>query len=108
MATSVYERTREIGILRALGWKRGQVLILILLEAATLGLGGGFLGIAFGCCALRLLASLPQTASLVSASPPLPLLAEALGIAVLAGLIAGALPAWRASQLSPVEALRHD
>jgi putative ABC transport system permease protein len=37
-----------------------------------------------------------------------PLLAEALGIAVLAGLIAGALPAWRASQLSPVEALRHD
>jgi putative ABC transport system permease protein len=108
MAMSVYERTREIGILRALGWKRGQVLILIELEAAALGLGGGFLGIAFGCCALRLLASLPQTASLVSASPPAPLLAEALGIAVLAGLIAGALPAWRASQLSPVEALRHD
>ena len=108
MAMSVYERTREIGILRALGWKRGQVLILIQLEAATLGLGGGFLGIVFGCCALHLLASLPQTASLVSASPPVPLLAEALGIAVLAGLIAGALPAWRASQLSPVEALRHD
>jgi len=108
MAMSVYERTREIGILRALGWKRGQVLILIQLEAATLGLGGGFLGIAFGCCALRLLASLPQTASLVSASPPVPLLAEALGIAVLAGLVAGALPAWRASRLSPVEALLHD
>jgi putative ABC transport system permease protein len=83
-------------------------LILIQLEAATLGLGSGFLGIAFGCCALHLLAFLPQTASLVSASPPVPLLAEALGIAVLAGLIAGALPAWRASRLSPVEALRHD
>jgi putative ABC transport system permease protein len=38
----------------------------------------------------------------------LPLLAEALGIAVLAGLIAGAMPAWRGAQLSPVEALRHD
>jgi putative ABC transport system permease protein len=105
---SVFERTREIGILRALGWKRRQVMILIQLEASVLGLGGGFIGIAFGWCALHLLAALPQTASIVSASIPLPLLSEALGIAVLAGLIAGALPAWRGAQLSPVEALRHD
>jgi putative ABC transport system permease protein len=108
MAMSVFERTREIGILRALGWKRRQVLMLIQLEAAVLGLGGGFLGIAVGWYALRLLASLPQTASIVTASFPLSLLAEALGIAVLAGLIAGALPAWRGARLSPVEALRHD
>jgi len=108
MAMSVHERTREIGILRALGWNRRLVLILIELEAAILGLGGGFLGIAFGWCALHLLASLPQTASIVSASPPLFLLAEALGVAVLAGLIAGALPAWHAAKLSPVEALRYD
>jgi putative ABC transport system permease protein len=108
MAMSVFERTREIGVLRALGWKRWQVLILIQLEAAVLGLGGGFLGIGVGWCALHLLAILPQTASIVSASLPWPLLAEALGIAVLAGLIAGAIPAWRGAQLSPVEALRHD
>jgi len=108
MAMSVFERTREIGVLRALGWKRRQVLILIQLEAAVLGLGGGFLGIGVGWCALHLLAILPQTASIVSASFPWPLLAEALGIAVLAGLIAGAIPAWRGAQLSPVEALRHD
>jgi len=108
MAMSVFERTREIGVLRALGWKRGQVLILIQLEAVILGLGGGFLGLGVGWCALTLLAALPQTASIVSASFPLPLLVEALGIAVLAGLIAGALPAWRGAQLSPVEALRHD
>jgi putative ABC transport system permease protein len=108
MAMSVYERTREIGILRALGWKRGQVLILIQLEAAILGLGGGLFGIAFGWSALHLLAALPQTASIVSTSLPFLLLAESLGIAVLAGLIAGALPAWRAAKLSPVEALRYD
>jgi putative ABC transport system permease protein len=108
MAMSVYERTREIGILRALGWNRGQVLTLIQLEAAILGLGGGFFGIVFGWCALHLLAALPQTASIVSTSLPVLLLAEALGIAVLAGLAAGALPAWRAAQLSPVEALRYD
>jgi putative ABC transport system permease protein len=108
MAMSVFERTQEIGILRALGWKRGQVLILIQLEAAILGLGGGFLGVVFGWCALHVLATLPQTASIVSTSLPVLVLAEGLGIGVLAGLIAGALPAWRAAQLSPVEALRYD
>jgi putative ABC transport system permease protein len=108
MAMSVFERTREIGILRALGWKRGQVLAIIELEAVALGLGGGVLGIAFGWCALKVLATLPQTAGFVSASLQWSLPVEALGIAVLAGLIAGALPAWRGARLSPVEALRHD
>jgi putative ABC transport system permease protein len=108
MAMSVFERTREIGILRALGWKRWQVLMLIQLEAAVLGLGGGILGILVGWGALNALAALPQTASIVSASFPVSLLAEALGIAVLAGLSAGVYPAWRGARLSPVEALRHD
>ena len=108
MAMSVFERTREIGILRALGWKRWQVLAHIEVEAVLLGLGGGLLGIVLGWCALRVLASLPQTASFFAATLHWPLLAEALGIAILSGLIAGALPAWRAGQLSPVDALRHD
>jgi putative ABC transport system permease protein len=108
MAMSVFERTREIGVLRALGWKKKQILVLIQLEAVFLGLGGGFLGIAFGWCALHLLALLPQTAGIVSTKFSLTLLAEALSIAVLAGLIAGAVPAWRGAGLSPVEALRHD
>ena len=108
MAMSVFERTREIGILRALGWKHWQVLLLIQMEAVVLGLGGGILGIFVGWSALHLLSALPETASIVSASFPFELIFEALGIAVLAGLIAGALPAWRGASLSPVEALRHD
>jgi putative ABC transport system permease protein len=108
MAMSVFERTREIGILRALGWRRSKILVLIQLEAAMLGLGGGFLGIALGWTALRVLAAMPQTASIVSASVRWPLLAQAMGIAILAGLIAGALPAWRAGRLTPVDALGHD
>lgn len=108
MAMSVFERTREIGILRALGWKRWQVLAHIETEALAMGLGGGFLGIVFGWCVLRVLAALPQTASFFAATLHWPLLIKAMGIAMLAGLIAGALPAWRAGRLSPVDALRHD
>jgi putative ABC transport system permease protein len=108
MAMSVFERTREIGILRALGWKQRQVLILIQLEAVVLGLGGGLVGVALGWCALQVLALLPQTASIVSSSFPWVLSAEAMGIALLAGLTAGAIPAWRGASLSPIEALRHD
>ena len=108
MAMSVFERTREIGILRALGWNRWQVLTHIETEAVILGLGGGVLGVVLGCCALKVLAALPRTASLITASVRWPLLAEAVGIAMVAGLVAGLLPAWRAGQLSPVDALRHD
>ncbi len=108
MAMSVFERTQEIGILRALGWNRWQVLAHIEIEAITLGLCGGLLGVALGWCALQVLAVLPWTASLVSASLHWQFLAEAVGIAGFSGLIAGALPAWRAGQLSPVDALRHD
>jgi putative ABC transport system permease protein len=108
MVMSVFERTKEIGTLRALGWKRQQILALIEVESATLGLGGGVLGLLLGWFALRVLASLPQTASFVSANLEWPLLVQAMVIAVLSGLVAGAVPAWRAGKLSPVDALRHD
>jgi putative ABC transport system permease protein len=108
MVMSVFERTKEIGILRALGWKSWQVLALIQMEAAALGLGGGLVGVLVGWGALRVLATLPQTASVVTSTIGWPLLAEAMGIALLAGLLAGALPAWRASKLAPVDALHHD
>jgi putative ABC transport system permease protein len=108
MAMSVFERTREIGILRALGWKRLRVMKLILIEAAVLGLVGGCLGIAGGWLALRVLAALPATASFVTPVVPFRQGVESLCIAVLIGLSAGMAPAWRASRLSPVEALRYE
>jgi putative ABC transport system permease protein len=108
MAMSVFEQTREIGILRALGWKSWSVMLLIETEAAVLGLIGGVIGIGIGWGVLRLFSTLPQTASVVSASVSWLHLLEALGIAILSGLVAGAVPAWRGAHLSPVEALRHD
>lgn len=108
MAMSVFERTREIGILRALGWKGRHVILLILAEATALGFAGGLLGIGIGWGALRLLSTLPQTASVVSASVSPLHLFESLIIAVASGLLAGAYPAWRGARLSPVEALRYE
>ncbi|MGD0741406.1 MAG: ABC transporter permease [Terracidiphilus sp.] len=108
MAMSVFERTREIGILRALGWKGRHVILLILAEATALGFAGGLLGIGIGWGALRLLSSLPQTASVVSASVSPMHLFESLIIAIASGLLAGAYPAWRGARLSPVEALRYE
>jgi putative ABC transport system permease protein len=108
MAMSVFERTREIGILRALGWKGRHVILLILSEAIALGFVGGLIGIGVGWGALRLLSTLPQTASIVSASVSPMHLIESLFIAVGSGLLAGAYPAWRGARLSPVEALRYE
>jgi putative ABC transport system permease protein len=108
MAMSVFERTHEIGVLRALGWKGGHVVFLILSEAAALGFVGGLLGIAAGWGALRLLSTLPQTASIVSASVSPVHLLESLCIAIASGIAAGAYPAWRGARLSPVEALRYE
>lgn len=108
MAMSVFERTREIGILRALGWKGRHVILLILTEATALGLAGGLLGIGVGWGGLRVLSALPQTASVMSASVSPVHLLESLVIAVGSGLLAGAYPAWRGARLSPVEALRYE
>jgi len=108
MAMSVFERTREIGILRAIGWKAWRVLLLIQVEATVLGFVGGFIGIGFGWAALYLLSTLPQTASIVSTSLSWDHLIEAMAISVLSGILAGAYPAWRGSHLSPVEALHHE
>jgi len=108
MAMSVFERTREIGILRAIGWKSRRIVLLIELEATVLGFAGGILGLVFGWGSLRLLSMLPQTASIVSSSLDVGHLLEALGISIVSGLLAGAYPAWRGSHLSPVEAIRHD
>ena len=108
MAMSVFERTKEIGVLRAMGWSRRRVMALILVEAGALGLAGGVTGLALGWLALRALGALPQTASIASTTLPVATLVDGLLMAVLVGVLAGSVPAWRGAQLSPVEALRHE
>jgi len=107
MLVSVTERTREIGVRKALGAKRGDILLQFVVEAILLTGGGGLLGIIFGYACSRLLNGIPigEESLQTSFSPDIALLA--LGVSAGIGLFFGIFPAYRASKLHPIEALRH-
>jgi putative ABC transport system permease protein len=108
MIMAIYERTREIGTLRAVGWRRWRILSQIMQESLYLCLTAALFGSALGVIMLALLVRLPYMNGFLRAewSPGTFLTATAL--ALLLGLLGGIYPAWRASKLQPVEALRYE
>lgn len=108
MIMTVFERTREIGTLRALGWGQRRVIGMILREALLLSLAGGVLGVGLGYGLVRLATGNPALASFMSDKLSLALVAQAMVVAVALGLVGGLYPAWWASRLRPVEALRYE
>lgn len=108
MIMSVFERTREIGILRAIGWRKGRVVRMILAEALVLSLVGAFFGILVAVVAIRVLGQLPQAGGLITGEIDPRVIFQGLAIAVVVGLLGGAYPAVRGAQLLPTEALRHE
>ncbi len=116
MMMSIYERTKEIGIIKVLGCSLGNIRTLFLLEAAFIGFIGGILGLllSYGISALmnkfRMstmadMTDMGGTSAAVSVIPPW-LSLFALGIAVLVGVISGFLPALKAMKLSPLSAIK--
>jgi putative ABC transport system permease protein len=103
MTIAVRERTAEVGLLRALGAGRRQVLSLFLAEAVVLSLFGGFAGLLFGATVAWLLG---EAVSQLPVSFSTLFMGLALGLSVVIGLVAGILPAMSAAKLDPVEALR--
>lgn len=108
MIMSVFERTKEIGILRAIGWKRRRIVKMILGEAFILSLVGAVFGTLLGYAAVTFLAQLPSASLVVSGQIPAFAVAQGFAIALLVGLFGGLYPALRASKLSPTEAIRHE
>ncbi len=104
MMISVTERTREIGIRKAVGATRQEILWQFLVESAVLTLVGGATGMALGTVAAKALAA----STPVPAAVPVWAVIVALGMALVTGLIFGIVPAYRASRLDPVNALHYE
>jgi len=104
MLVSVTERTREIGIRRAIGAKRRDILLQFLVEAAFLSLAGGALGVALGIASAVLITQIARWPTLIQPAAVM----LAFGFASLVGLFFGFYPARRASRLDPIDALRFE
>jgi len=111
MFTSVLERTREIGTMKAVGARNSDILLIFLIEAGLLGLIGGIIGTGLGAGVskiVEIIATQQLGTNLLQAAFPIYLIVGCLAFAVLAGAVSGMIPAYRASRLSPVDALRYE
>jgi len=104
MLVSVTERTREIGIRKAIGAKRGDILRQFLIEAVTLSLIGGIVGIIIGVGAALVISKFGGMSTSISLSP----IMYAFLTSSLVGVIFGVYPARKAAQLKPIDALRYE
>jgi len=108
MLMSVLERTREIGVLRSLGWRRRQVIGMILTEALALGIVGGVCGTILGVGIAWGITQIPGVGGMLIPHYSPGLFVQALAVALATGGLGGLYPAWRATRMRPVEALRYE
>ena len=109
MYTSVYERTKEIGIMKAIGASRRQILTLFLIESGMLGVIGATIGVILGTLLsylVEFLGNLQFTTNLIQAQFSLTVVIGMIAFGFFLGSISGLLPALQASKLEPVEAFR--
>ena len=105
---AVMERTREIGVLRSVGWTNRQVMYMILGESLMVGLLGGVIGTFLGWLMMVVSSDLMSFFGASAANIRPGILLQAFITVVMLGFVGGVYPAWRASKLPPVEALRYE
>ena len=108
MMMSVFERTREFGVLRAIGWSRLRVLALVMGESVMVSLSGAMLGCLAGYVAVRLIERAPEVVGVFQPEFTAGVFGRALGIAVGMAFVGAVYPAVRAAVLVPLDALRHE
>jgi putative ABC transport system permease protein len=109
MLVSVTERTREIGIRKAIGAKRRDILVQFLIEAATLSLSGGLIGLALSLLLSMGMQNVPMGEDFtIAAKISVGVVILALTVSIGIGVISGTYPAFRAAKLDPIESLRHE
>lgn len=106
MLMSVSERKQEICILLAIGWKRGRIIKMILLESALLGFLGGIGGVLIGSGVVKIVETLPAIHGLLEPDLSPLLMLISIVIAIVVGVVSGLYPAWRSSRLSPSLAIQ--
>jgi len=107
MLVSVTERTREIGVRKAVGAKRRDILLQFLLEAAVLSLLGGGIGILGGCMLSFLISKVDFGGVIIHSVVSADIVVLAVTVSVIIGLASGVYPAMRAARLNPIDALRY-
>jgi putative ABC transport system permease protein len=108
MIMSVYERTREIGVLKAVGWKDRRILGMILGESIVLTLIAAIVGTVVAIIGVEVLLTYSSVGGVIKPSFSLDIFLRGFGIAFLVGIVGGLYPAYRASRLAPTEALRYE
>lgn len=108
MVMSIFERTREIGVLRAVGWSKRRVMRMILLESVLLCLLAAVLGALLGVLVSRLVTLIPAVGNFIEPSYPLSVFVRAALVGLVVGLLGAIYPALRATRLRPMEALRYE
>ncbi len=108
MAMSVAERTREIGIKRAIGGTRRRIIRELVTEAAVIGFIGGVIGLALGAVVVVLANEAGRDSGTILFELTVGTALFAVGFSTVLGMIAGVIPAWNAARMDPVEALRYE